>query len=170
MNIDKLYDNHHEINKRYEFFISKEQLIKKNTKGLAQAHISKAKHNLEFFEKNKQNYNFKDWLIVILYYSLYHCALALVTNKNYVSKNHTATLIFLLKEYNISKEEANLLEDLSISKNDAKFYDTLKTQRHYASYNTNYAFSEEIINNYKKRVIEFMQKTMEIIQNANPPN
>lgn len=166
MKIDTLYNNLDEINREYNFFISKKQLIKKNTKGLPEAHINKAKHNLEFFEKNHLEAKFKDWLIVILYYSLYHCALALVTNKNYVSKNHNATLIFLLKEYNISKDDAMLIEELSISKDDAKFYDTLKTQRHYASYNTNYVFEQDKINNYKKRVIEFMQKTMEIIKNA----
>ena len=76
-----------------------------NNPELVNSHIKKARHNLEFFKLNKEYSKFNDWLIVTLYYSLYHSALALITNKNYSSKNHYATIIVLIKEYRHSKSE-----------------------------------------------------------------
>ena len=53
MNINRLYDDKKEIDRLYRFFIKKNLLIEKNTEGLLKAHINKAKHNLEFFEKKQ---------------------------------------------------------------------------------------------------------------------
>lgn len=129
------------------------------------SHIKKAKHNLEFYKLNKINNKFNDWLIVTLYYALYHSALALIINKNYSSKNHHATIIILIKEYAISKDEADLLYSLSINKDDAELYTTLKEDRHDASYSTETKFNQQIIEYYERRVIDFINKTEEIIQN-----
>ncbi len=125
--------------------------------------MEKAKHNLAFFDKNMPDSNFNDWLIVTLYYALYHSALALVVNKNYSSKNHTATLLFLIKNYPISKKEAELIEKLAITKDDAEFYTKLKNQRHFASYSTQFNLTTKIIQEYRKEVINFIQKAEEII-------
>ncbi|MCF7799087.1 DNA-binding protein [Candidatus Woesearchaeota archaeon] len=119
---------------------------------------------MEFFTLNKDKIKFNDWLIVTLYYSLYHCALALVTNKSFISKNHTATLLFLIKEYNIDIKDAELINELSINKDDAKFYTNLKIDRHNASYATEILFSKDKIEDYRFKVVEFMQKTEELVK------
>ena len=166
MNIDKLFNDKEYLNKEIEFFISKKQLRKiESNKELVQSHLKKARHNLEFFKLNKSNIDFNDWLIVTLYYSLYHMALALIINKNYTSKNHYATILILIKEYSITKEEIDLINELSINKKDAQLYTDLKEDRHKASYTTNSIFSEEIINNYESRILDFINKTEDIIQN-----
>ncbi len=165
MNIDKLFSDKEYLEKEINFFITKKQIKKigKNPE-LVNSHIKKARHNLEFYKLNKEHHKFNDWLIVTLYYSLYHSALALITNKNHSSKNHYATILILIKEYSITKDEARLLDELSINKEDAELYTNLKDDRHDASYATNIKFNQETINNYENKVIDFINKTEELIQ------
>ncbi|MBU1030880.1 MAG: DNA-binding protein [Nanoarchaeota archaeon] len=166
MNINKLFEDKKYLEKELNFFITKNQIkkISKNEE-LVISHIKKAKHNLEFFKLNKQHQKFNDWLIVALYYSLYHCALALITNKRYTSKNHYATILILIKEYSISRAEAELLKELSINKEDAELYTNLKGDRHNASYLTQSRFNQETIQDYENQVLDFINKTEELIQN-----
>lgn len=165
MNIDRLFSDSEIIEKEIDFFISKKQLKKIGTNlELVKSHIKKAKHNLEFFKLNKQKSSFNDWLIVMLYYTLYHCALALIINKNYSSKNHYATILILIKEYGISKAEASLIEELSINKREAELYTELKQDRHDASYSTGTKFKDNLIKSYEDKVIDFIQKTEELLK------
>ena len=166
MNIDTLFEDKEFLEKQITFFITKKHIknINKN-KDLVNSHLRKARHNLEFFKLNKNHNSFNDWLIVILYYTLYHCALALITNKQYSSKNHYATILILIKEYALTKDEARLLNELSINKEDAELYTNLKEDRHNASYATKSKFNKEIINDYENQVLDFINKTEEIIQN-----
>ena len=167
MEIDKLFSDKEFLEKEITFFTRKKHIININkNKELVTSHIKKARHNLEFFKINKEQSDFNDWLIVILYYSLYHSALALITNKQYKSKNHYATILLLIKEYTITKNEAILLNQLSINKDDAKLYTSLKNDRHDASYVTNSKFNQETITNYETQVLDFINKTEELIQNG----
>ncbi len=168
MDIDQLFSGSKFLEQEIQFFINKKQIrtIEKN-KELVVSHFKKARHNLEFFKINKEHQKFNDWLIVMLYYSLYHCALALITNKNYSSKNHYATILLLIKEYSITKDEAKLINELSINKEDAELYTNLKGDRHSASYATEVKFNQEIINKYEEQVLDFINKTEEIILNIN---
>lgn len=144
MNIELIFSNKKILDKEIKIYLNK-KIIKRISpnKELVKAHLDKAKHNLEFFKLNKQNSKFNDWLIVTLYYSLYHTALALITNKNFSSKNHNATILLLIREYSISKDEAKLINDLCINKKDAEFYTNLRADRRNASYATSIKFSKE---------------------------
>ncbi|MDD5054199.1 MAG: HEPN domain-containing protein [Candidatus Nanoarchaeia archaeon] len=165
MNIDKLFSDKKHLQSEINFFIENKliRFISEN-KELAQAHIKKARHNLEFYKLSKKHLNFNDWLIVILYYALYHSALSLIVNKNYSSKNHQATILLLIKEYGISKDEAELINELSISKEDAELYTNLKENRQSASYSTNTKFTKETIENYENKVLNFINKTEELLE------
>lgn len=117
MDLDRLFENKDYLNKKYDYYVRQEILRRISPdKDLVFAHLMKAKNNLLFFEKNKHEENFNDWLIVILYYSLYHIVLSLIVNKNYISKNHNASLVFLIKHYSEFKDNIKLLDDLSIKK------------------------------------------------------
>ena len=165
MNIDKLFLDKEYLEKEINFFINKKQIKKiDNNPELVKSHLKKARHNSEFYKLNKEHRKFNDWLIVTLYYSLYHSALALITNKNYSSKNHYATILILIKEYSITKEEAQLLNELSINKEDAELYTQLKDDRHDASYATNIKFDNQTIRDYESKVNEFINKAQEMIQ------
>ena len=164
MNIEKLFENQEYLSKELDFFIKRKQILKiQGNRELAHSHLKKAKHNVEFYKVNKNQSKFNDWLIVILYYALYHSALALVTKKNYTSKNHYATILILIKEYGISKKEADLINSLSINKEDAELYTNLKMHRHHASYQTDKGFTRSVITDYEPQVLNFIQKAEEII-------
>ncbi len=164
MNIERLFEDNKYLANEINFFLSKKHIktISEN-KELVISHLKKARHNIEFYQLNKKHHKFNDWLIVILYYALYHSALALITNRNYSSKNHYATILILIKEYSITKNEARLLDELSINKEDAELYTNLKEDRHDASYATNIKFTQETIDNYESQVLDFINKTEELL-------
>jgi uncharacterized protein (UPF0332 family) len=165
MNIDRLFEDEHFLEKEKNFFIHKKHIrIIKENKELVQSHLKKARHNMEFYKISKNNKKFNDWLIVILYYSLYHSALALITNKKYSSKNHYATILILINEYRITKDEAILLKELSISKEDAELYTQLKEDRHDASYATHIKFDNKIVADYENKVLDFINKAEALLQ------
>jgi len=166
MRIDKLFEDKDYLQNQINFFKSKKQIKKiESNYDLVLAHFQKSKHNFEFFKLNESRDNYSDWLIVTLHYSLYHACLALINNKGYDSKNHTATILILIKEYSISIDEANLIEELSINKNDANLYSNLKEDRHSASYSTGIKFNSKLISSYKLKVLKFLNKVEEIIEN-----
>lgn len=165
MNIKKLFSDKKYLEKEIEFFIDKKQIGKiQSNPELVQSHLQKAKHNLGFFKLNKMHEEYKDWQIVALYYSLYHASLALITNKNYSSKNHYATILLLIKEYSISEDEAELINELSIGKSEAELYTNLKKDRHDASYSTEIKFTKEVIELYQREVIKFINKVELILE------
>lgn len=163
MNIDKLFKDEKELNKQYSFHLKNNIEKIEPNKNLVIAHLEKAKHNLLFFQKNKKNTQFNDWLITILYYSLYQTALALITHKNFKSKNHTATIIILIKHYASFENELKIMNELEIKKEDAILYTKLKKDRQDASYTANTKFTNEKIGYYKSKTIEFLNKTQAII-------
>jgi len=165
MNINQLFTDKNYLEKQIQLFTNHKQIkIIESNPELVESHLQKAKHNLSFFRLNKENEEYKDWQIVALYYALYQASLALITNKNYSSKNHDATILLLIKEYSISEEEAELINELSIGKDEAKLYTNLKKDRHDASYSTDTKFSKQIIEDYQKQVIKFINKTEFIIK------
>jgi len=163
MNIKYYLENKEELNEKYDFFINKKQLIQiKISKDLIEAHIKKAEHNLKMI--SELNNEFNDWKIISLYYCLYHSSLALLVKKGYSSKNHTATLIFLLKNYTqINNDEINLINDLQLKEEDAKFYTSLKQERHNANYTTNLFYDDEKIIELKNKTIKYLNKVKLII-------
>ena len=88
MNIDKLFEDKKYLEHEITFFITKKHIkIIKENKELVDSHIKKARHNLEFYRLNKEHHKFNDWLIVTLYYALYHSALALNKQKFFLKKS-----------------------------------------------------------------------------------
>lgn len=164
MNIDRIFEDSCFVDNEIAFFVRKKhiQLIPRN-KHLVVAFLQKAKHNMAFYKENKGKSVYNDWLIVILYYALYHCALALITNKQYASKNHYATILILVKEYSISSDEVHFINELFITRNDAALYMDLKEDRHDASYSTSIRFSDTKIVEYESQVIDFINKTDELL-------
>lgn len=165
MGINRLFSNKKLLDNKYDFFLKKGLIVNiGETEDLVVAHLEKAKHNMLFFEKNFNDSQFNDWLIVTLYYALYHAVLALIVKKGYSSKNHTASLVFLIKHYSQFKEDILLVQELSIRKEDAELYTKLKEDRHKASYESKVNFTNKNIDDYEKKVKDFIQKTEELIQ------
>lgn len=155
--IKEYFEDKNKLDKDIKFHISKKNLINfDGAEKLVVAHLDKVKHNLSFVESLSKEFN--DWKIIGFYYALYHASLALLANKGFVSKNHTATLLFLIKYYSFDSKEIELIEELAITKDDAEFYSNLKQDRHDASYSTSILFSDDRVNKLKSATIALINK------------
>ena len=97
-------------------YIKKE--ILKKSKDESRLYLKKTNHNLNLanwlLEKHAGKSGifiddtFYDWVINIYYYAIYHAALALASKQGYSSKNHSATLCFLIyHNYHTKKARGN---------------------------------------------------------------
>lgn len=159
MNIGKLIEDKELLNEYYDNYLKRGLILKSiNSNHLKYSHFRKALHNLEFVDTIKENKKFTDWIIVSLYYSLYHSFLSLLENKGYSSKNHNATIIFIIKNYlEIPKDDLELFNNLKMSEEDAIFYSSLKDSRNKASYSSKI----EII--LDEDIVDIINKVKEII-------
>ncbi len=164
--IKEYFENLAVLEKELNFHFSKKNIIQEETaKKLVNAHLEKAKHNLRTADLLISNKDYNDWVVISLYYALYHSCLALLAKKGYSSKNHTATLLFIIKNYSdISKEEIEMIDKTQLTKSDAEFYTSLKQDRHDASYSTESIFSEDSIKDLRKRTIAFINKIETILE------
>ena len=135
------------------------------SQNLIDAHIEKADHNLEFSYFLLNQDRFLDWTIVGLYYAVYHASLALLAESGFSSKDHTATLCFLIRNYSeFSEEDINLYYDLAITQEEIQFYTRFKSERHKASYSTGIVYDEEHVGNLREKAIMFVNKAKTILQ------
>lgn len=170
MDIRRLIDDRKELGKYYEEYLERKLLIKSSeSKRLSRAHLSKAKHNLEFVQLIEKS-RFDDWIIISLYYALYHGFLSLVQNKGHSSKNHNATIIFVMMNYmEIGEEDIEVLERLKISEEDAVFYSMLKDERNKASYSTKMTLNPENRDEIIRKVKGLILKIENIVQIESDP-
>ena len=154
------------LEENYRLYL-KRRIIQKlpRSRNLVSAHIEKSDHNLEFsyflFTQNR----FLDWTIVGLYYAVYHASLALLAHKGFSSKDHIATLCFLIKHYSeFSQEDIDLYYDLLITQKEIQFYARLKRERQQASYSTRTLFNEEKVEELREKAIDFINKVKMILE------
>lgn len=164
MKFNEYFEDKAKLEDSYNFYIDKRHIIQiDNARTLVNPHLKKAQHNLKMFSYLSNEFN--DWKVISLYYALYHSCLALVVNKNFVSKNHTATMIFVIKHYGeFNQEELTLIEELQIKEEDAKFYACLKEERHKANYLTNISYDSKKIEDIRVRTIAFINKVRSILK------
>ena len=152
------------LEKAYNLYIKKKLIVKANS-DLSEAHTAKSNNNMEFVSFLLENSKFFDWCIVGLYYSVYHASLALLSKKGFSSKNHNATLCFLIRNFSeLSKDEIEFIDELAISKEDIEFYYGLKEERGKASYSTMLFFNEEKIKELREKSILLINKIKNIIK------
>ena len=163
MKIDELIKNKKTLDEIYNFYIKKKIIIKKDS-DLSKAHIAKSNSNMEFVDFLLKNNKFLDWCIVGLYYAVYHASLALLSRKGFSSKNHNATLCFLIKNFSdFSKEEIELIDNLRISREEIEFYSGLKEERGKASYSTTLLFKREDVEEFREKSISLINKIKAIL-------
>ena len=86
--------------------------------------------------------------------------------KGFVSKNHNATLCFLMYYYSeFGIEDIKLFEDLTFKEEEVKFYSNLKNSRQKASYTTKLSFTKDEIENLRERTILFVNKIELLLKN-----
>ncbi|MBS3106168.1 hypothetical protein J4419_00715 [Candidatus Woesearchaeota archaeon] len=75
---------------------------------IADAHLTKAKHNLQAGLDFERKY--PDWAVSALFYSVYHCFLALLAHTGYESRNQECTLA--LVQDLLDKKEIRFSQDI----------------------------------------------------------
>jgi uncharacterized protein (UPF0332 family) len=108
---------------------------------------------------------FIDWAVVGLYYALYHASLALLANKGYSSKDHNATICFIIRSYSeFSAEDIKIYSDLALTREEINFYTTLKSNRQNANYSTSTQFTKSGVEEFHVKSIKFIQKVEKILK------
>lgn len=153
----------------------KNKKIKKETElnELIEGHIQKSEHNLKFVKSTLNLKEFNDWAIVSVYYAIYHASLSLCALKGYSTKDHSATLLILIKEFykkELNHEEIELLGDTTLEKEEVLYYVEAKNKRHNASYSTKINFENSQVEILRLKAIAFVSKVKDIIDNYNIKN
>ncbi|MCX6748593.1 MAG: HEPN domain-containing protein [Candidatus Pacearchaeota archaeon] len=164
MKIDELINDRKKLEEAYRFFINKKLLFKRDA-NLTSAHIAKSNSNLEFVDFLIKNNKFLDWAVIGLYYSVYHASLALLSKNGFASKNHNATLCFIMRHFSqISKEDVELINKLAVTKEYISFYSGLKEERSKASYSTSLFFNKKIVEELREKSIKLINKIKLIVE------
>jgi uncharacterized protein (UPF0332 family) len=142
----------------------------------SQLYLKKSLHNLNFanwiFEnsemlKKELNDSFYDWIINIYYYAIYHAGISLMEKEGYNSKNHSATLCFLIYhhyhcEKELDVEEINLIAS-SLEKEEIETLGFSKELREKACYDVGEFFERPFAENIKEQAVSFVSKIRGIL-------
>jgi len=159
-------ENKEALERSYRYYLDM-NIIQKIpiSENLVKAHMEKSDHNMEFAYSLITGNRFLDWAITGLYYALYHSSLALLVKKGFSSKDHTATVCFLIKHYmELSKEDIELYDSLSLTRNEIQIYTNLKSERQKASYSTRKMFDIEQVKHLREKAIFFINKTKSMLE------
>lgn len=153
--------------------------ILKNVGDDSKLHIKRCDHNLIFanwvIEKHKSEIpelfgkdTFYDWVINIYYYAIYHAALALISKEGYASKNHSATLCFLIYHHYhlqsaLAKEDVELIAS-SLDKDDIETIGISKELREKACYDVHELFEQRLAKYTREKAIDFVNKIKELLK------
>lgn len=149
----------------------KKRILKKASDE-SKLHIKRSDHNLIFanwiIEKHKDEIpevlkdNFYDWVISMYYYAIYHAALALMSREGFTSKNHSATLAFLIfhhyhSQNALEKEDVELIAS-SLDKEDIETLGVSKQLREKACYDVHELFEKRLAEQIREQAVEFTNK------------
>ena len=141
--------------------------------------LRKVDHNLTFanwiIEKHKDEIpnifgsdNFYDWVISIYYYAIYHAALALMSKEGYTSKNHSATLCFLIYHHYhlqkaLEKEDVELIAS-SLGREDIEILGFSKELREKACYDVHEQFEKRLAEQIREQAVDFANKIKQLLK------
>jgi uncharacterized protein (UPF0332 family) len=153
--------------------------ILKEVSDESKLYLKRTDHNLTFanwiIEKHKGEIpevfggdTFYDWVISIYYYAIYHAALALMSKEGYTSKNHSATLCFLIYHHYhlqnaLAKEDVELIAS-SLEKEDIETLGTSKELREKACYNIHESFEKKLAEQIREEAVDFANKIKELLK------
>lgn len=167
--------------KECEFWLNnyiRKKILKKSSNESA-LHLRRTDHNLTFanwiIEKHKDEIpeifsgdNFYDWVISIYYYAIYHAALALMSKEGFTSKNHSATLAFLIyhnyhSQKALEKEDVELIAS-SLDMEDIKTLGISKELREKACYDVHETFEKNLAEQIREDAVDFANKIKSLLK------
>lgn len=133
----------------------------------AKEHIKKAEHNLQVTEYLKTG-NFLDISVSTIFYSMYHCFLAIASKFGYETSNQTCTIS--LMEYLKETKKINLndkfIEMFKYKESEKEKENSIIEMREDYTYNTKLSFNEMKIRDLIKLCKELIDTTKEIVLNT----
>ena len=156
----------------------KKKILKKSYEE-SKLHLRRTDHNLTFanwiIEKHKDEIpevfggdTFYDWVIGIYYYAIYHAALALMSKEGFTSKNHSATLCFLIyyhyhSQKALDKEDVELIAS-SLDREDIETLGISKELREKACYDVHELFEKKLAEQIKEEAVDFANKIKSLLK------
>lgn len=130
--------------------------------GEAKKHIEKAEHDLDVTEYLVKG-NFLDISVSTVFYSMYHCFLAIAAKFGYESGNQTCTIALIesLKEEGKIDLDKKFIDMFKYREDDEEKKDSIIEMREDYTYSTKRSFNEEKINeliNTCKKLIDISRK------------
>lgn len=103
-----------------------------------------------------------DWVIGMYYYAIYHAALALMSKEGCASKNHSATLCFLMYHHYhaqkaLDKEDVKLIAS-SLEREDIETLGVSKELREKACYDIHESFEKRLAEQIQEDAVNFANK------------
>jgi len=130
----------------------------------AKEHIKKAEHNLQVTEYLKEG-NFLDISVSTIFYSMYHCFLAIIAKFGYESGNQTCTisLIEFLKEENKINLNQKFIDLFKYENDKEENKESIIEMREDYTYSTKLSFNKAKINELIKTSKDLIDLAKEII-------
>lgn len=136
-------------------------------------HLRRTDHNLTFANWIVEKHNneipgvfgketFYDWVVSIYYYAIYHAALALMSKEGFTSKNHSATLSFLIyyhyySQNTLDKKDVELIAS-SLNQEDIETLGVSKELREKACYDVHEQFEKRLAEQIREEAVDFANK------------
>jgi len=128
-----------------------------SNEGKVHAHLAKARRNLLLID-HLLRIGYADWAVTAIFYSMYHCLLAILWKNGYESKNQACTFAVIEKLINEKKIPLVLDELKHIQESATGHEETVVDLREYYQYGTETEVEKEKIAKLQQEAKEFVAK------------
>ncbi len=158
--------------KKIDWCLNKAQKEGKKHKGLrriapneseVQKHLLKAQRNLLLVD-DLIKLKYSDWAVSAIFYSMYHCLLAILWHHRYESRNQSCTFA-VIEQLILEKKISLTLEELQhIQESHTDHEETVVDLREFYQYGTETEVEQEKIIKLQQEAKEFLTKVKTLLQ------
>ena len=131
--------------------------------GNVREHLGKAKRNLRLVTE-LVNIGYSDWAVSVIFYSMYHSLLAILSKFGYESRNQACTFAVVEKLIVEQKVSISLEELQDIQESSGEHDETVLNMREYYRYGTETEVDNEKLEQLKNTAKEFVEKVDVMLQ------
>ncbi|MBW2988833.1 hypothetical protein KY358_00785 [Candidatus Woesearchaeota archaeon] len=130
----------------------------------AKNHLKKAEHNFKAV-LSFQKTGFADWSVSAVFYTIYHCFLAIIRKFGYESRNQECTIALIehLKEQNKIELSGGLIEALKASDHEERHAGSAIALRENFQYGTETVVEDDSLKELKELCKTSIEETKKII-------
>lgn len=131
--------------------------------GKVQEHLAKAQRNLKLIEDLLQ-LRYGDWAVSAIFYSMYHCLLAVLWRNGYESRNQACTFAVMEKLITDNKIAITIDELQRIQESTTGHDETVVDLREFYQYGTETEVDQEKVIRLQQEAKEFVTKIRTLLQ------